>query len=476
MRTALTVAGSDSIGGAGLQADIKAMGALGVHAATVVTAVTAQNTTSVGDILPVPADMVQAQLDAVLSDLDIRAAKTGMLYDTEIVRTVADEFEDRDVTLVVDPVMVATVGGRLYDDGFVRAMRERLLPVCELVTPNLNEAEALTGIKIRNENDAIYACEILGKEGSSVLLKGGHMGGENVVDYLYLSSEIVRIKNRRLREAAGHGSGCTLSAYIVANLTNGLDLTQSVLDARKTIQKALATQYRIGKGVPVVNSLVRADDGEDGARVRHLRDLDDACAGLLRTIPAAMVPQAGCNIAYALPGANGPEDMAAMDGGIQLVNGKPGKKGSARYGVAEHLFFVLEAAMAADPDARCALSVAATGDVLEAAEASGMRIARAERGQQESVSECAARAFSEAGRVPDVLVTVRGRRRDAAVIGKDPSDVISKLKRLLRNHSRPSLRRTVRFISEKEREGFCVRVGRPRTRHGHSMDSSLIVK
>lgn len=129
MRTALTVAGSDSVGGAGIQADIKAMSSVGVHAASVITAVTAQNTCKVSDIFPMPADIVQAQLDAVLSDCDIKAVKTGMLYNAEIVGVVADTFEDHDIPLIVDPVMVATVGDDLYDKTYVRALKEKLLPI-----------------------------------------------------------------------------------------------------------------------------------------------------------------------------------------------------------------------------------------------------------------------------------------------------------------------------------------------------------
>ncbi|MCQ2078831.1 MAG: bifunctional hydroxymethylpyrimidine kinase/phosphomethylpyrimidine kinase, partial [archaeon] len=299
MRTALTVAGSDSCGGAGIQADIKAMSALGVHAATVITAVTAQNTCSVSEIFPLPAETVKAQLEAVLSDCDIKAVKTGMLYNAEIVNVVADVLEDHEAPLIVDPVMVATVGDDLYDRTYIRALKEKLLPICELVTPNKDEAERLTGLTIENEDDVAYACEIIGKEGSSVLLKGGHMSGNTVTDYLYLSADITEITNPRLKQKAGHGSGCTLSAYITANMANGLDLVTAVSESRKMIQRSIETQYSIGQGVPVVNTNVRLTRKEDSIKVDIIRELEEVVDELAEVIPLDLVPEKGMNIAYA---------------------------------------------------------------------------------------------------------------------------------------------------------------------------------
>ena len=157
MRTALTVAGSDSIGGAGIQVDIKAMSVVGIHATSVITAVTAQNTQGVDDIFPMPEEFVQAQLEAVLKDCDIKAVKTGMLYNAEIVETVADILEDHEVPLIVDPVMISGTGYSLCDDDFVKALKKKLLPICELVTPNRHEAEVLAGMSIKNEDDTTLA-------------------------------------------------------------------------------------------------------------------------------------------------------------------------------------------------------------------------------------------------------------------------------------------------------------------------------
>lgn len=426
MRTALSVAGSDSVGGAGIQADVKAMASVGVHAATVITAVTAQNTREVTKIMPVPASMVQAQLDAVLSDCDVRAVKTGMLFSAEIVDTVADALEDHDVPLIVDPVMVATVGASLHDGSFVRAMKERLLPIAELVTPNRHEAEVLAGMRIENEDDATYACEIIGKEGSAVLLKGGHMNDANVTDYLYVSSRINRIRNPRLPYPAGHGSGCVLSSYITAHMANGLDLMASVLESRKMIQKSLETQYSIGKGVPIVNAAAGIPEAPCGDGADVLKALDEAAAGIASELPAGSFPE-GLNIAYAKEGAAGPEDIAAFDGGIVPGNGKPA---DARYGAAEHISFVIAEAMKADPSVRCAAWFRCDEEFVEKMEDAGLEVSLI-RKRHRSIAETVREAISEHSRgFPDAVADISGDSVKVDVLGRDPADVLSKLSKI----------------------------------------------
>ncbi|MBR7123846.1 MAG: bifunctional hydroxymethylpyrimidine kinase/phosphomethylpyrimidine kinase, partial [Candidatus Methanomethylophilaceae archaeon] len=262
MRCALTIAGSDSVGGAGIEADIKAMSSLDVHCCVAITAVTAQNTTAVESIYPMPIDMIQDQIEAVLKDVDVKAVKTGMLYSAEIAEMVADLLEDHDMPLIIDPVLVAGVGDPLAKDDLVKAIKRKLIPICELITPNKHEAEVLSGLRINNEKDAIYACEIIGKDSSSVLLKGGHMSGSTVVDYLYLSSGINKLEYPRL-ETAGHGGGCTLSSFITANMAKGIDIVNSILSAREMIQQSIAEQYVIGLGNKLVNPVVRSSGDKE---------------------------------------------------------------------------------------------------------------------------------------------------------------------------------------------------------------------
>jgi hydroxymethylpyrimidine/phosphomethylpyrimidine kinase len=225
---------------------------------TVITAVTAQNTVSVSSVMPVPSEIIIAQLDSVFTDCDIRAVKTGMLYSGDIADLITDRLRKRTAPMVVDPVMIATVGDSLASDGLKASIRDTLMPICDLITPNKHEAEALSGIEIRGDDDSSRACEIMGKSGASVYLKGGHMDSNDVTDILYHEGRFERFVYPRL-ERAGHGSGCTLSAYITANLAKGMDLVCAVTEARKMIQRSIASMYRVGKGEKVVNSAVLPD-------------------------------------------------------------------------------------------------------------------------------------------------------------------------------------------------------------------------
>ena len=256
MKCALTIAGSDPIGGAGIQADIKAMTSLGIHTHTVITAVTAQNTAAVRSIMPMPIDIISEQLDSVFSDSDVRSVKTGMLYSPEIVKVVTEYLSGHDMPIVTDPVMVAGTGDSLAAEGLLKAIKDHLMPICGLITPNKFEAETISGITINDEDDAERACEIIGKNGNSVYIKGGHLDSEKVIDLLYHKAEFKRFEYTRL-ERAGHGGGCTLSAYIAANLAKGFDMVNSVIRSRDMIQYSIASMYAVGKGDKVVNPTVR---------------------------------------------------------------------------------------------------------------------------------------------------------------------------------------------------------------------------
>ena len=432
MKTALTIAGSDSVGGAGIQADVKAMASMGVHATAVVTAVTAQNTRKVGGVFPVPEGFVREQLESVLSDCRVEAAKTGMLYSAGIARTVADVMGDRDAPLVVDPVMVATVGDSLSEDGLARSLKEDLIPVCALVTPNRQEAEALSGVRISTEDDAMLACEVIGKQGSAVLLKGGHFDSKNVVDYLYLSSEFTVMKRPRLN-SAGHGSGCVLSSYITANLAKGLDIINSVLRSRDMIQRSIETQYAVGKGGPVVNPVATVSfPKEDSDRFGVLDALNAAAEEIVDRFPNSLVPKHGVNIAYAAKDASGPEDVAAIEGKIALRNGRLVKNGPAKFGAAGHMSFILLEVMKRDPGIRCVISIGPADDTLDLFEEVGMNVMLSGRKGNPLWGAATKSLLERTKGVPDAISdNDRKNGRTVKILGKDPSEVLSKLNSIL---------------------------------------------
>ena len=253
VRTALTIAGSDSGGGAGIQADLKSFASVGVHGTSVITCVTAQNTRTVGSIFPIPTAEIRKQLHAVLEDFDVRAAKTGMLFSAAIVRTVADELGRTRFPVVVDPVMVATVGARLEQDDFRGALVDHLLQRATLVTPNRQEAERLSGIRIATVDDMDAAARAIGSLGpKAVLLKGGHMRGP-LVDVFYDGERIRHLRGRRLHKEL-HGAGCTLAASAAAYLALGQPLLRAVESARRKVALGFRLSYRAGQGVEIIDS------------------------------------------------------------------------------------------------------------------------------------------------------------------------------------------------------------------------------
>lgn len=432
MKCALSIAGSDSVGGAGIQADIKAMSSLDVHCCTVITAVTAQNTTAVEDILPISEDVIQAQLEAVLKDVDIKAIKTGMLYSADIVGLVADILEDHEMPLIVDPVMVATVGDSLAKKDLSRAIMRKLIPICELITPNLREAEVLADMEIRNEKDVRYACEVIGKEASSVLLKGGHMSGSTVTDYLYLSSEITKIEYPRL-ERAGHGSGCTLSAFIAANMAKGMDIVNSVHNSRKLIQQSIQQQYVIGNGEKVVNPIVRSNDDRENYEV--LDQVDAAAEHLVDLITEELVPGGGMNIAYARRNAVGPEQIAAMEKRLTFHNGSLRKNGKPKFGAAEQMSYVLLSAMKFNPKMRCNINLEYSEELVELMEECGLTIEYMDRKNNKKLltGELVTATIKKVGYVPDVLVDKDKNKNEKLIriLAEDPEDMLDKLESFL---------------------------------------------
>lgn len=249
MKTALTIAGSDPSGGAGIQADIKAMTMNGVYAMSVITAQTAQNTLGVRAAEETSPSFLKQQLDAVFEDIFPDAVKTGMVASSELICVIAERLKHcRAKNIVVDPVMVATAGSSLIKNEAVNVLTKELFPLATVVTPNVPEAEIVSGIKILNGRDMRKAAELIGeKYGCAVLVKGGHSVND-ATDYLYLNGEHIRFAGKRIDAANTHGTGCTLSSAIAANLAKGFDLCESVERAKEYITGALSAGLDLGKG------------------------------------------------------------------------------------------------------------------------------------------------------------------------------------------------------------------------------------
>lgn len=254
MKTALTIAGSDSCGGAGIQADIKTMIANGVYAMSAITALTAQNTTGVTGIMDVTPEFLKKQLEAVFTDIYPDAVKIGMVSSGELICTIAGELKNfRANNIVIDPVMVATSGSKLISDDAIDVLKDKLIPMADVITPNIPETEVLSGINVKTEDDMVEAAQLINERyGCAVLCKGGHhLNDAN--DLLYGNGTFKWFYGKRIENPNTHGTGCTLSSAIASNLAKGYNLENSIEKAKKYISGALGDMLNLGRGSGPMN-------------------------------------------------------------------------------------------------------------------------------------------------------------------------------------------------------------------------------
>lgn len=255
----LTIAGSDSGGGAGIQADIKTISAMGCYASSAITAVTIQNTLGVEGVHPIPLDILEGQIDAILSDIGTDAIKIGMLHSKKVVNLVADMIEKYGIrNVVLDPVMVSTSGHRLIEEDAIEAIKNRLIPLSRVITPNIPEAEILSDCQISSDQEFESVAKKLSFNKSvSVLLKAGHLDNDYLVDYFYNIEDntITLLPSKRVQTRNTHGTGCTLSSAFASALARGEDLTSAAKSAKRYIEQAIifGAEYEIGHGHGPVN-------------------------------------------------------------------------------------------------------------------------------------------------------------------------------------------------------------------------------
>lgn len=429
MRTALTIAGSDSGGGAGIQADLKSFAALGVHGTSAITCVTAQNTRSVASIFPLPPDEIRAQVRAVLEDFDVRAVKTGMLYSREIVGVVAGELRGIRAPLVVDPVMVATVGASLERDDLRDALVERLLPLATLVTPNRHEAQRLSGLEIRDVKDAEAAARAIQDLGPrAVLVKGGHVAGR-LVDVLFDGRRTWRLEGFR-HDKELHGAGCTLAASIAGYLARGQGLRGAVESARARVGVGFLESYRAGKGVEIIQSAAAPD------RFAVWEALAATAARVRGTIPRAAAPASGIEMGFALPGASREEDVCSVR--IRAGPRRPWTPADGPdFGARTRVARAILAGMTLHPRLRSAISLKYSQKTARWMRASRFVVA-ALSGRKATATRRTGSTDAEAGIIPQGLTEGGEAGRDPRlwILGDDPLDALRRARRTLREVAR----------------------------------------
>ena len=423
---AMTIAGSDSGGGAGIQADLKTFAALGVHGTTAITSITAQNTYSVVAVEDLKPEMIQRQIRAVADDMGIDAGKTGMLHTKEIIKAVSFEISNRGFPLTVDPVMVAKSGAPLLKTEAVDALKDYLLPRATIVTPNRFEAKRLANMPIKTMDDAKIAARKISQMGpEAVVVKGGHLDQNEAIDVLYYRGEFKVFQAPRLNVKTTHGTGCSFSAAITAELAKGRDIPTAVQAAKRFITLAIRFGLDVGKGYGPINPMAHLY--RESSRYGVLVSIEEA-KELLEATPAVamLVPQVGMNIAMATPHAESIADVAAIDGRIAKVLKGVKAVGSPRFGCSSHLARYILGVTKHDSNKRATVNLKFSEEVLEVLERRGLKVSYYDRREEpEDIKRTEGmtipwgveQAIKRAGKVPDVIY----HKGD---VGKEPMIVI----------------------------------------------------
>ena len=380
----MTVAGSDSCGGAGIQADLKTFTALGVYGCSVLTAITAQNTKGVQRVSVLDANLVADQLASVVEDMSPKAVKIGMLGSREVVevlaRVLSGLFESP--SIILDPVMVSKSGARLLSGGAEEAIKAELFPLSQLITPNFEEAIELTKAKGISRDEAglrELGDRLIGLGARAVLVKGGHLLGQEAIDMLFFKDRAVRLALPRLQTRHGHGTGCTLSSAIAAYVALGEPLEQAVVKAKTFVHMGLLTPSLVGMGVRPVNPLVYLD--RERGRYAIVERLKEALGHFTKACPLEHIPEVGSNLVEALPVAQGPEEVAGFP--ARILKTKHGILAplGPEFGGSDHMARFVLGVMETFPDVRAAMNIAYSGKLVQAMKDAGFRIERFDRSQ-----------------------------------------------------------------------------------------------
>jgi hydroxymethylpyrimidine kinase/phosphomethylpyrimidine kinase len=446
-KVALSIAGSDSSGGAGIQADLKSFQYLGVHGVTALTCVTAQNTQHVKAIYPIPIDILEKQIESICDDFPVAAVKTGMLYDPEIVHTVVKKLTTYHLKPIVDPVMIASSGDLLTTGAFAAALKHTLLPKSLMVSANIPEACVLADMEIHEQKDVHQACKKIHGHGLEyVLIKGGHSKDDFVTDVLYDGKIYRTFTLPRIPQKKAHGSGCTLSALITGLLALGESPAAAVEKAKAIVWSMIDEGYSVGKGADVLNHSAAVQIPPLLQTNEHFQvwfELKTTIQTLLSFLPPPYIPQVGMNFAYALRNATTRNDVCAVDGRITARKDHLVLCGTLDFGVSKHVASIILAAMTFNPMMRSALNIQYSQKIVERCKKIGFLIGSFERIEEPATAGSTMEwgtkhAITTLGKVPDVIYDTGGVGKEPMIrlLGKKPEDVLQKLQKLI-NTSTP---------------------------------------
>ena len=418
-RTALTIAGSDPSGGAGIQIDIKTMESLGVYASSAITAVTVQNTIGVMEFSRVRPEIVIRQIEAVLDDMGIVAVKTGMLVHENIVRGVAEIMQRYDIPLIVDPVIRSTSGFPLISEKGIEAIRKELLPNAILATPNVREAEILSGCEIGGVANMITAGKRIRKTGvEAVLVTGGHMEGRTITDVLIDGNGIRKFEKTRVMGKDPHGTGCMLSAAITGYVALGNDLAAAIELSEELVGRAIRFAHKFSGG-DVVEPLALIKN--EAARFPVLKEIRECMEELEKENIYHLIPEVSSNFVVALPYAQDAGEAAGIEGRIVRLKDRIHTH-SPWFGVSDHVARFLLNIRSVDPDVSCSMNIKLTEAIKSRCEELGYEISYAPRMQEPEINKekehqtmgwAAKYVMKGRKKAPDIVV-------DEGAFGKEP--------------------------------------------------------
>lgn len=432
---ALTIAGSDSGGGAGIQADLKTFAALKVHGTSALTSITAQNTKAVTAIQDVSPAVIRAQIDAVVADIGVDAAKTGMLHSSRIISTVAEAVRRHRFPTVVDPVMIAKSGVPLIKPAAIKTLTEELLPLATVLTPNAKEAEVLAAMKLHSVQDAKRAAKrIAGLGPKSVVVKGGHLKmGDRVTDLLYFEGGYTSFTAARINTRTTHGTGCSFSAAIAAHLAMGRGVVEAVRLAKELVTQAIKFGFHLGQGHGPVNPLAglyrEADMHRVWQSVRKGADLLEQAGEV-----ALLIPESQTNLGMALVYAESPADVCAIPGRIVKVGQRVRASAAPEFGASQHVANTILATMKHDPEVRAAMNIRYSEEILVALRRMGLQTGYYDRRREPPKVKAkegmtttwgAEEAIKQLGRMPDIIYHMGdvGKEPMITILGRSAIDV-----------------------------------------------------
>ena len=443
MKRILTIAGSDSGGGAGIQADLKTITILGGFGMSVLTALTAQNTVGVAAIHPVPTEFIEQQLDAVLSDIGADAVKTGMLYDASTIKVVADRLSAYGIKkIVVDPVMVAKGGDVLLVREAGETLVARLISMALVVTPNIPEAEVLSKKSIRTKDDIHEAARIIHAMGARyVLIKGGHLDGP-ATDCLYDGKDFFEFSKPRIHTPHTHGTGCVYSAAIATYLAMGQGIKDAVEMAKDFTHDSIRFGLPLGKGHGPANPFARF--AREHEKYRVLEALKASLARLQQAPVGHLVPEVQSNLGYALPFAETHKDVAAFPGRLVRIGERIVSVSGPTFGASQHIATIILTIMRHDPEFRSAMNIRFSEGLIEQCKALGWKVCSFDRSyepedvkqQEGSTLEWGTeRVLSKETKIPDIIFDKGdvGKEPMIRVLGRNPDEVIDNVLKLYYN-------------------------------------------